>query len=1180
MPPKPTNPTSKDLEDAIQATHQLMEQSLNATHSHFTEQLGIMNTKLDNQQQLLDSRDFNFQKLLDERHEALTSLITAALHSRPPPSDPPPLRLAGNNTSLTLNQPTTLPISPISPFSSQPLPTITFTPPPSPTPIQLTTNLPQFTPFHSTITNPMFTSPTTPIPVAIPTIQTQPPLPPPIIHTSPFRHTPVYTPQPSVNNAIPFGTFQPQPQSFNQNIQSPYATHPTPNQFSHTFRTPKIELSVFDGSEPLEWLFQAEQFFSFYNIPSENRLSLASFYMKGDALSWFKWMHQNHQLFDWTSFSKTLELRFGPSTYENHQAQLFKLRQYGSVTDYQTQFEKLGNRVIGLPPEALLNCFISGLIPEIRHELAVQKPYTITQAIGLAKLIEAKIKDSKVRPNRQYTPQHTTNTPLLPSSIRVPTPTHTDTRLTPPPQTATPTPPQNTKLPIRRLSAAQMQERRAQGLCYNCDEKYIAGHRCATGKYLLLIIDPDEEPTELPDSIDPDDDTVATYFYLSLQAVTGQPSPRTLKFKGSIYGLPVSVLIDTGSTHNIMQPRIAHHLQIPHNSIPRFSVMVGNGSRIHCSGFCPQVPINLQHNFFHIPFYLIPIEGADVVLGMEWLQTLGPIAADFAVPSISFVHNNNTITLQNDLSTQPSPSTFHHICHLVHTNSIASMHLLTYTPIPHKETTNQPQQLTDTIPPDIQQLLNTYPTVFQKPHGLPPPRHHDHHIPLQPNTAPINVKPYRYPHSQKEAMTTIIHDMLKDGIIIPSNSPYSSPVLLVRKKDGTWRFCVDYRALNAVTVRDRFPIPTIDELLDELGSATVFTKMDLRSGYHQIRVMPNDTHKTAFRTFDGHYEFLVMPFGLSNAPSTFQSAMNDLFRPFLRKFILVFFDDILIFSNSHSDHVQHLKLVLQLLHDSKFFAKLSKCIFAVPQVDYLGHVISAAGVQPDPEKIEAILSWPVPKSLTALRGFLGLTGFYRRFVRNYATIAAPLTDLLKITKYTWNLQANDAFTTLKKAMTSTPVLILPDFSKPFMLETDASAVAIGAVLSQDGHPLAFFSRKMCNRMQQASVYVRELFAITEAVKKWRQYLIGRHFHIFTDQKSLKELLIQTIQTPEQQKWAAKLQGFSFDIHYKPGKTNLVADALSRQFIDDSSSVLMAVSSTVPTLLQELRTFYLNNQEGK
>ena len=196
--------------------------------------------------------------------------------------------------------------------------------------------------------------------------------------------------------------------------------------------------------------------------------------------------------------------------------------------------------------------------------------------------------------------------------------------------------------------------------------------------------------------------------------------------------------------------------------------------------------------------------------------------------------------------------------------------------------------------------------------------------------------------------------MLQDGFIKPSNSPFSSPVLLIKKKDGSWRFCVDYRALNATTIRDRFPIPTIDELLDELGSATVFTKLDLYAGYHQIRVTPKDTHKTAFRTTDGHYEFLVMPFGLTNAPSTFQAAMNDLLRPYLRRFVLVFFYDILIYSPTLQDHITHLQIILDLLDTKQFFVKLTKCSFATTQVHYLGHIISLGGVSPDPEKVTSI----------------------------------------------------------------------------------------------------------------------------------------------------------------------------------------------------------------------------------
>jgi hypothetical protein len=292
-------------------------------------------------------------------------------------------------------------------------------------------------------------------------------------------------------------------------------------------------------------------------------------------------------------------------------------------------------------------------------------------------------------------------------------------------------------------------------------------------------------------------------------------------------------------------------------------------------------------------------------------------------------------------------------------------------------------------------LLQEFDDIFATPTRLPPPHRLNHRIHLLPETAPVAVQPYRYPRLVKDELERQCQEMLQQGIIRPSSSAFSSPVLLVKKHDGSWRFYVDYRALNAHTVCDMFPILVIEERLDELRGSRFFTKIDLRSGYHQEQMHDTDIEKTTFRTHHGHFEFLVMSFGLTNAPATFQALMNEVLYDFIRNFILVFFDDILIFSSSWSEHLQHVRAVLQRLREHQLAVKRSKCSFGTTAVAYLGHVISAQGVAMDAEKVEAVQAWPRPHTVRAVRGFLGLTGYYRKFILSYGDIAAPLMQLLK-----------------------------------------------------------------------------------------------------------------------------------------------------------------------------------------
>lgn len=304
----------------------------------------------------------------------------------------------------------------------------------------------------------------------------------------------------------------------------------------------------------------------------------------------------------------------------------------------------------------------------------------------------------------------------------------------------------------------------------------------------------------------------------------------------------------------------------------------------------------------------------------------------------------------------------------------------------------------------------------------------------------------------------------------------------------------------------------------------MYTKLDLRSGYHQIRLHKDDIYKTALNTHQGHFEFLVMPFGLTNAPASFQSLMNEVFSEFLQKFVLIFFDDILVYSSSLQEHVEHLKLVFDKLQAYKLFVKRSKCAFAQPQIEYLGHIISSDGVSADKRKIQAMLEWPVPKTVKALRGFLGLTGYYRRFVQHYGVNCRPLTDLIKKGNFTWNAEADKAFNDLKSTVTKTPILALPDFTQPIVIETDSCKSGIGAVMIQGGRPVAFMSKALGQKHLGLSTYEKELLAIIMATRKWRSYLLGHSFIVKTDHEALKYIMEQRVTTSLQQKWLSKLLG--------------------------------------------------------
>jgi hypothetical protein len=431
----------------------------------------------------------------------------------------------------------------------------------------------------------------------------------------------------------------------------------------------------------------------------------------------------------------------------------------------------------------------------------------------------------------------------------------------------------------------------------------------------------------------------------------------------------------------------------------------------------------------------------------------------------------------------------------------------------------------------VEEFMDVFPKELP---GMPPEREVEFYIDLIPGTAPIAKRPYRMAPTELAELKLQITDLQQKGYIRPSSSPWGALVLFVSKKDGSMRMCIDYRSLNEVTIKNKYPLPRIDDLFDQVQGAKYFSKIDIRSGYHQFRIKEADIQKTAFVTRYGQYEFTVMPFGLTNAPAFFMNLMNKVFMEELDKFVVVFIDDILIYSKNREDHMRHLRTILRKVRAHQLYAKLSKCEFWLEKIAFLGHILTAEGIEVDPSKVEAVSKWRQPSNVSEVRSFLGMAGYYRRFIKGFSSIARPMTELLKKDhKFVWTPKCEGSFQIIKEKLTTAPVLTLPDIHQDFVVFCDASRQGLGCVLMQNEKVIAYASCLLKLHEQNYPTHDLELAAIVHALKIWRHYLIGNKCHIFTNHKSLRYIFTQPDLNLRQRRWLELIKDYDLEFIITP-----------------------------------------------
>ena len=669
-----------------------------------------------------------------------------------------------------------------------------------------------------------------------------------------------------------------------------------------------------------------------------------------------------------------------------------------------------------------------------------------------------------------------------------------------------------------------------------------------------------------------------------------------------VRGRPAEALVDCGSAVNVLSTRMAAVAGITVDAPPtaRQAVMA-DGTTIDIKGIVQNVPLRIADSSQLVTFYVIDTT-RDVILGMDWLSVTNPVI-NWKDHTMTWVQRPMTPTQSERLVVKSPPPPIYQETHTTApddptatkpvtlekptkpkvktrdetTAKVVSAHRMAkilkkeivqlfyisprcpegQRPLVELATLQMDVDGTATDP-RLEALLKSYQDVF--PDELPVEAvHHEitHRIDTMDGIPPYYEKFRRLEYSMYEEMQKQLGDLLKQQRIRPSSSPWGAPLVFARKPDGGWRLCIDYRRLNAITARNGYTIPRMDELTDRLHGARVFTKIDLRQGYWQVKMTEKDIPKTAFTTPVGQFEWIVMPMGLAGSGATFQRLMNTTFPYMEFPFVLIYLDDILIHSKTVDEHILHLDAVLARLRKAKLYAKKDKCVFAKDHVTYLGQTYGDDTVRADPSKVLAVTNWQPPETVTQLRSFIGVAVQLRKHIRGFAQIIAPLTDQMRGAPkgnqpIHWGQEQHSAFSELKKRICSAPILQLYDPNRETLVQTDASTKAIGAVLLQrtdndEWLPVYYESRRLSDREASYTVYELELLAIQHALTKWRQYLLGRKFTMQTDHRALERLPVQKVVGYRIARWVELMQQFDFKIGYQAGKLNVIADALSRMW---------------------------------